>query len=60
VLVVAYFFAVLHFLQGHLLALEKQNIKLYALAAIGLIVGQAVLLETVTTFLLRMLRGRSE
>ena len=32
----------------------------YALVAILLIIGQAVVLEIVTTFLLRLLRGRSE
>lgn len=57
VLVVGYFFAVLHFLQGWLLTIEKQNIHLYAIVAIGLVVGQAVLLEWVTTLLLRLLRG---
>ena len=59
-LVVAYFFLVLHFLGGWLSHLDKQNIKLYALVSIGLIIGQAVVLEWVTTFLFRLLRGRSE
>jgi NADH:ubiquinone oxidoreductase subunit H len=60
VLVVAYFFLVLHFLGGWLYHLETQHRYSYAFLAIGLIVGQAVILESVTTFLLRMIRGRSE
>jgi hypothetical protein len=60
VLVVAYFFLILHFLGDWLQHLTKQNIKLYAGVAIGLIIGQAILLEWVTTFLFRLLRGRSE
>ena len=60
VLVTAYFFLVLHFLGGWLADLDKQNVKLYALVCIVLIIGQAVVLEWVTTFLFRLLRGRSE
>ena len=59
-LIVAYFFLVLHFLGSWLEGLGKESIKLYALVAITLIIGQAVLLEWVTTFLFRLLRGRSE
>ena len=59
-LIVAYFFLVLHFLGNWLEHLSEENIKLYAVVAIGLIIGQAVLLEWVTTFLFRLLRGRSE
>ncbi len=59
-LVVAYFFLVLHFLGGWLAHLDKQNIKLYALVSIALIIGQAVVLESVTTFIFRLLRGRSQ
>jgi hypothetical protein len=60
VLVVIYFFLVLHFLADWLFHLFEGNIKLYALVSIGLILGQAILLEMVTTFLFRLLRGRSE
>jgi NADH:ubiquinone oxidoreductase subunit H len=60
VLVVAYFFLVLHFLGGWLHQLELHHRYNYAGVAILLIIGQAVVLEGVTTFLLRMLRGRSE
>jgi hypothetical protein len=60
-LVTVYFFAVLHFLGGWLVQLETQHIRIYAVVAILLIVGQAVVLEMVTTGLLRFLRGgRSE
>lgn len=60
-LVVAYFFFVLHFLADWINHLEVSRIKIYALVSIGLIIGQAVLLESVTTWLMRFLRGgRSE
>jgi hypothetical protein len=60
-LVTAYFFAVLHFLGGWLVQLETQHIRVYAVVALLLIIGQAVALEAVTTGLLRLLRGgRSE
>ena len=60
VLVTEYFFLVLHFLSGWLQNLHLHHVKLYALIAIALIIGQAVVLESVTTWLLRLLRGRSE
>ena len=59
-LVVGYFFLVLHLLGGWLHGLETQHRYAYAGVAILLIIGQAVFLEAVTTFLLRMIRGRSE
>jgi hypothetical protein len=59
-LVVAYFFFVLHFLAGWLMRLDTHHIKIYALVSIALIIGQAVLLEAVTTGLFRLIRGRSE
>src|SRR5437763_13622125 len=60
-LVTAYFFAVLHFLGGWLVDLETQHIRVYAVVALLLIIGQAVVLEAVTTTLMRLLRGgRSE
>ena len=59
-LVVAYFFFVLHFLGSWLHQLETHHRYTYAGVAILLIIGQAVVLESITTFLLRMLRGRSE
>jgi hypothetical protein len=60
VLVTGYFFLVLHYLSGGLQKLHLYHVKVYALVAIVLIIGQAVLLESVTTWLLRYLRGRSE
>jgi hypothetical protein len=59
-LVVAYFFLVLHFLGAWLQQLEIHHRNTYGGVAILLIVGQAVLLESVTTLLLRTIRGRSE
>lgn len=60
VLVVVYFFLVLHLLGQWLYELEIHHRYLYAGLAILLIVGQAVLLEGLTTFLIRLIRGRSE
>jgi hypothetical protein len=59
-LVVAYFFLVLHLLGDWLYQLESQRRYIYAGVAILLIIGQAVVLESVTTFLIRLIRGRSE
>jgi hypothetical protein len=60
-LVVGYFFAVLHFLAGWIAHLEKTHITIYALVAIGLIIAQGIVLESVTTWLMRLLQGgRSE
>jgi len=60
ILVVGYFFLVLHFLGEGLHRLEVGHRYTYAGVAILLIIGQAVVLENVTTFLLRLIRGRSE
>jgi hypothetical protein len=60
VLVVVYFFLVLHLLGEKLYQLEIHHRYLYAGVAISLIIGQAVLLESVTTLLMRLIRGRSE
>ena len=60
VFVTVYFFLVLHFLGGWLQDLYLHHVRLYALMAIVLIIGQAVLLESVTTALLRFLRGRAQ
>ena len=60
-LVIGYFFAVLHFLADWLNHLEKSHINTYSVVAIGLIIGQAILLESLTTGLMRLLQGgRSE
>ena len=60
ILVVGYFFLVLHLLGEWLYQLETHHRYTYAGVAILLIIGQAVVLEWVSTFLLRMIRGRSE
>ena len=60
ILVVGYFFLVLHFLGESLYQLEMRHRYTYAGVAILLIVGQAVVLEAVTTLLLRLFSGRSE
>jgi hypothetical protein len=60
VLVIGYFFMVLHLLGDWLHQLELHHRTTYAGVAILLIIGQAVVLEGVTTLLLRLLRGRTE
>lgn len=60
ILVVTYFLVVLHFLGAGLRQLFTHHRYTYAVLAILLIVGQAIVLEALTTFLLRLLRGRSE
>ena len=59
-LVVGYFFLVLHFLGDWLYQLEIHHRYTYAGVALLLIIGQAVVLESVTTLLLRIIRGRTE
>ena len=58
VLVTGYFFLVLHLLGGWLYRLETEHRIIYAVVAILLIAGQAVLLDAVTTVLFRILRRR--
>ena len=60
VFVTAYFFLVLHYLSGWLQEMHLNHVKVYALVTVVLIIGQAVFLESVTSWLLRLLRGRSE
>ena len=60
VLVVGYFFLVLHFLGEGLQQLEQNHRYSYAVVAILLMIGQAVVLQNVTTFLLRLIRRRAE
>jgi hypothetical protein len=60
VLVVGYFFLVLHFLGEGLQRIAQNHRYAYAAVAILLMIGQAVLLQYVTTFLLRVIRGRTE
>jgi hypothetical protein len=58
VLVICYFFLVLHLLGEWLYHLETQHRYIYAAVALLLIAGQAVALDAVTTVLFRFLRGR--
>ena len=58
VLVTGYFFLVLHVLGNWLYGLETQHRVLYAIVALLLIAGQAVVLDAVTTVLFRLARGR--
>jgi len=55
-LVTVYFLVVLHFLSDWLVQLETRHVHTYAVVAILLIIGQAAVLEAVTTGLLRLLR----
>ena len=58
VLVTAYFFLVLHLLGNWLYRLDMQHRVLYAVVALLLIAGQAVVLDALTTVLFRFLRRR--
>jgi len=60
VLVTGYFFLVLSLLSNWLQELHLHHVTLYAGVSIALIIGQAVVLESITTWLLRLIRGRSE
>ena len=56
VLVTGYFLLVLHVLGDWLYRLETQHRIVYAVVALLLIAGQAVVLDAVTTVLFRLLR----
>jgi hypothetical protein len=58
VLVTGYFFLVLHLLGNWLYRLDLQHRILYAVVALLLIAGQAVVLDALTTVLFRFLRRR--
>ena len=51
-----YFYAVLRFLGDFLINLFENQLLVYSFIGLGLIVAQAVLLETITSFLIRLLR----
>lgn len=55
-LLVVYFFAVLQFLDDVLSSLFINNTTIYAIFGLVLIVAQAVVLESVTSYLIRLLR----
>jgi hypothetical protein len=58
VLVIAYFFLVLHFLGGWLYDLFRQERRTYAIISLLLIVGQGIVLEILTRALLGLVRRR--
>ncbi len=60
VLVTVYYFLVLHFLGHGLENLYRHQRKLYAGLALGLIVGQGLVLEILTRFLLSWISAREE
>ena len=60
ILVVGYYFLVLHFLGDWLELLFEQKRRVYASVALLLIVGQGILLETLTTALLKTIKPGSE
>lgn len=60
VLVSAYFFLVLHFLGDWLQALYHHDRKTYAAVALGLIVGQGIVLELLTSGLVALLGWRMD
>ncbi len=59
-LVSLYVYFVLYFLVGWLKHLFENSKREYAVAALALIIGQAVVLEMVTTLLLKLIRSRTE
>jgi hypothetical protein len=55
-LLVAYFFIVLRYLGDFLMKLFNSQIYVYAFLGLSLIVVQAVFLEAITSFFIRLLR----
>ena len=60
VLIVAYFFLALHFLGDWLAEIYQRDRRVYAVVSLLLIVGQGLLLETLTTALLRWIHSKRE
>ena len=58
-LVVCYFLLVLHFVAAWVERLYREETRLYAAVAIALMIGQGVVLEMLTTALLRFIRRRA-
>ena len=59
-LVVGYYFLILHLLGDWLNRLFEQDRKLYAFTALGLIICQGLILEILTRFLLAFTKPRTE
>ncbi len=60
ILVAAYYFLVLHLLGAWLNGLFRSDRTVYAWVALGLIIGQGVLLDALTKLLLVWIRPRTE
>ena len=60
ILVAAYYFLVFYFLGNGLLDMYRHQRRLYAGLALGLIVGQGLLLEILTRFLLGLISSPKE
>ena len=60
VLVTAYFFLVLHYLGGWLKDMFDTHRQGYALVALALIIGQGVVLEILTSFLVKLIPLKSK
>ena len=59
-LIAIYYLAVLHFLGDFLVHLYRHDRRVYAALALGLIVGQGLLLELLTRLLLSWIAPRTE
>ena len=59
-LVIGYYFLVLHSLGDWIARLFRDNRQLYAWVALALIVGQGILLELLTAALFALIRPRME
>jgi len=60
ILVVGYFYLVLHFLGTWIKTIYDQDKGLYAVVALALMIGQGIVLEIVTSGLLKFIRERTE
>ena len=56
VLLIIYFYTVLRFLGNFLTSLYVNDLVIYAVLALVLIIAQGVLLESLTSFLIKLLR----
>ncbi len=56
VLLVIYFFTVLRYLGDYLTSLYNNSLTVYAILALVLIVVQGVMLEALTSYLMKLLR----
>ncbi len=59
ILIAIYFLLVLHLLGTSLAQIETEHIRWYSVLCVALILGQSIALETITSFLVRLLRRRA-